>query len=156
MWWWARFSSKVLIIWSTLLHEMEVIPLRVIGESAMVDVEAILNRRPQVCLIDELARENPPEGRNRHRWQDVEEILAAGINVVPPLTCSMSAKSRTRWSASQAGARRTAYRPVLFQSADELVIVDVPAEEMLPESEATCRRRSSASCGNWRFCWPRT
>ena len=45
-------------------------------------MEAILKRNPQVCLIDELAKDNPPGSRHEHRWQDVEEICAHGINVI--------------------------------------------------------------------------
>ena len=39
-------------------------------------------RAPQVCLVDELARDNPPGSRYAHRWQEVEEIRAHGVNVV--------------------------------------------------------------------------
>ena len=47
-----------------------------------MDVEAILQRKPQICLVDGLAYDNPAGSRNAHRWQDVEELLAAGITVV--------------------------------------------------------------------------
>lgn len=49
---------------------------------AELDVEAVLARRPQVVLVDELAHTNTPGSRNAHRWQDVEEFLAAGITVI--------------------------------------------------------------------------
>ncbi|MGW2572019.1 ATP-binding protein [Streptomyces sp. NPDC001537] len=47
-----------------------------------MDVDAVLARRPQVALVDELAHTNVPGSRNAKRWQDVEELLAAGIDVV--------------------------------------------------------------------------
>ncbi|MFI9169698.1 DUF4118 domain-containing protein [Streptomyces lincolnensis] len=47
-----------------------------------MDVDAVLARRPQVALVDELAHTNIPGSRNAKRWQDVEELLAAGIDVV--------------------------------------------------------------------------
>ncbi|BFV56393.1 sensor histidine kinase KdpD [Kitasatospora sp. CMC57] len=47
-----------------------------------MDLDAILARRPQVALVDELAHTNIPGGRNAKRWQDVEELLAAGIDIV--------------------------------------------------------------------------
>src|SRR5579863_7747779 len=53
-----------------LIREFEVIPTL----HDAVNVEAILARCPHVCLMDELARDNPPGSRNAHRWQDVEEI----------------------------------------------------------------------------------
>ena len=50
-----------------------------------MDVDAILERRPQVALVDELAHTNVPGSRNEKRWQDVEELLEAGINVISTL-----------------------------------------------------------------------
>ncbi|MFE1444461.1 ATP-binding protein [Streptomyces sp. NPDC058739] len=47
-----------------------------------MDVDAVLARRPQVALVDELAHTNVPGSRNTKRWQDVEELLAAGIDVI--------------------------------------------------------------------------
>ncbi|MDR3034414.1 MAG: histidine kinase, partial [Kitasatospora sp.] len=47
-----------------------------------MDLDALLARRPQVALVDELAHTNIPGGRNAKRWQDVEELLAAGIDVI--------------------------------------------------------------------------
>src|ERR1700730_15367739 len=50
-----------------------------------MDLDAVLARRPQVALIDELAHSNVPGSRNDKRWQDVEELLDAGIDVVSTL-----------------------------------------------------------------------
>ncbi|MBT2675710.1 sensor histidine kinase KdpD [Streptomyces sp. ISL-14] len=47
-----------------------------------MDIDAVLARRPQVALVDELAHTNVPGSRNAKRWQDVEELLAAGIDVI--------------------------------------------------------------------------
>ncbi|GAA2841146.1 sensor histidine kinase KdpD [Kitasatospora sp. CM 4170] len=47
-----------------------------------MDVDALLARRPSVVLVDELAHTNIPGGRHAKRWQDVEELLAAGIDVI--------------------------------------------------------------------------
>jgi two-component system sensor histidine kinase KdpD len=47
-----------------------------------MDVDAVLERHPAVALVDELAHTNVPGGRNAKRWQDVEELLAAGIDVI--------------------------------------------------------------------------
>ncbi|MFF7984025.1 ATP-binding protein [Streptomyces sp. NPDC007901] len=53
------------------------------GEFAEMDLTAILDRRPQVAVVDEFAHTNVPgEGRNAKRWQDVEKLLAEGIDVV--------------------------------------------------------------------------
>ncbi len=47
-----------------------------------MDVDAVLARRPEVALVDELAHTNVPGGRNEKRWQDVQELLDAGIEVI--------------------------------------------------------------------------
>ncbi|WP_051469003.1 sensor histidine kinase [Actinomadura oligospora] len=69
-----------------LLDGMEVVPRRTVeyrgtafGE---LDVDAVIARRPRVALVDELAHTNVPGSRNAKRWQDVREILDAGIDVV--------------------------------------------------------------------------
>ena len=68
-----------------LLNQLEVIALRDVGGSPVMDLDAILRRHPGVCIIDGLAYDNPPGSRHDKRWQDVEEILAAGISVVTSL-----------------------------------------------------------------------
>ncbi|MCX5521898.1 DUF4118 domain-containing protein [Streptomyces bobili] len=69
-----------------MLHGLEQIPRKELAyrDSTFteMDVEAVLARRPQVALVDELAHTNIPGSRNAMRWQDVEELLAAGIDVV--------------------------------------------------------------------------
>ncbi|MGA5204085.1 ATP-binding protein [Streptomyces variegatus] len=69
-----------------LLHGLEQVPRRELeyrgGIFPEMDLDAVLARRPQVALVDELAHTNIPGSRNAKRWQDVEELLAAGIDVV--------------------------------------------------------------------------
>jgi len=69
-----------------MLHGLEQIPRKELEYRDSVftemDVDAVLARRPQVALVDELAHTNIPGSRNAKRWQDVEELLAAGIDVV--------------------------------------------------------------------------
>ncbi|KJK39629.1 histidine kinase [Streptomyces variegatus] len=69
-----------------LLHGLEQVPRRELeyrgGIFPEMDLDAVLARRPQVALVDELAHTNIPGSRNAKRWQDVEELLAAGIDVI--------------------------------------------------------------------------
>ncbi|MFJ3519693.1 MULTISPECIES: ATP-binding protein [unclassified Streptomyces] len=69
-----------------MLHGLELIERREIeyrgSTFTEMDVDAILSRRPAVALVDELAHTNVPGSRNAKRWQDVEELLQAGIDVV--------------------------------------------------------------------------
>ncbi len=71
------------------IGDLEVVPRRVLehrGSSiAEMDVDAVLHRRPDVVLVDEFAHTNVPGSRNEKRWQDVDAILAAGIDVISTL-----------------------------------------------------------------------
>ena len=68
------------------LEGLQVLPRRQVTHRGVtlseLDVEAVLARHPEVVVIDELAHTNVPGSRNAKRWQDVEEILRAGINVL--------------------------------------------------------------------------
>src|SRR6201999_3812782 len=69
-----------------LLEGVEIIPPRYVdyreGSFPELDVPAVLERHPQVVLVDELAHTNTPGSKNQKRWQDVEELLDAGITVI--------------------------------------------------------------------------
>ncbi len=69
-----------------MLDGIEVIPPRYVSYRGSnfpeLDIEAVLRRNPQVVLVDELAHTNTPGSKNAKRWQDVEELLDAGITVV--------------------------------------------------------------------------
>ncbi|GAA2490682.1 sensor histidine kinase KdpD [Streptomyces gobitricini] len=69
-----------------MLHGLEQVPRKELAHRGTVvaemDVDAVLERRPAVVLVDELAHTNVPGARNAKRWQDVEELLAAGIDVI--------------------------------------------------------------------------
>ncbi|GHH43270.1 two-component system sensor histidine kinase KdpD [Streptomyces umbrinus] len=69
-----------------MLHGLEQIPRKELEYRGTVftemDVDAVLARRPEVALVDELPHTNIPGSRNIKRWQDVEELLAAGIDVI--------------------------------------------------------------------------
>ena len=69
-----------------LLEGLEIVPRRVMTYRGTtfeeMDIDALLARKPQVALVDELAHTNIPGSRNTKRWQDVEELLEAGIDVI--------------------------------------------------------------------------
>src|SRR6187200_2487853 len=71
------------------IGDLEQVPLRTVEYRGAVlkdmDLDAVLRRRPQVVLVDEYAHTNAPGSRNEKRWQDIEELLAAGIDVVATL-----------------------------------------------------------------------
>jgi len=111
------------------LAALEVIPMLSIRGTTVMDVEAILRRRPQVCLVDGLAYDNPPGSRNAHRWQDVEELLRAGITVVGSVNLQYIEDQRDAVE-QLTGKRVTQVIPREFlNTADEIVIVDAPTEK---------------------------
>jgi two-component system, OmpR family, sensor histidine kinase KdpD len=71
------------------VRDLEVVPRKKISyrgrEFEEMDVDAILARKPQLALVDEIAHTNVPGSRNEKRWQDVDELLDAGIDVVTTL-----------------------------------------------------------------------
>jgi two-component system, OmpR family, sensor histidine kinase KdpD len=112
-----------------LLSTLEIIPTLSIKGTGVMDVEAILRRHPQICLVDGLAYDNPPGSRNAHRWQDVEELLAAGITVVGSVNLQYIEDQRDAVE-QLTGKRVTQTIPRGFlNTADEIVIVDAPTEK---------------------------
>lgn len=119
-----------------LLSTLEIIPTLNIRGVPVIDVPAILQRRPQVCLIDGLAYDNPPGSRNAHRWQDVEELLSARITIVASVNLQYIEDQREAVE-KLTGKRVTQTIPREFlNTADEIVIVDAP-------TEAATERRSA-------------
>jgi two-component system sensor histidine kinase KdpD len=114
-----------------LLQTIEVIPLKKVGDGEAMDVEAILRRHPQVCLVDGVAYDNPPGSKNSQRWLDVEELLAAGIVVITSLNLQ-HIEERREAVEKITGKHVTDTVPERFlYNADEIVIVDVPPELLL-------------------------
>src|SRR6266403_898106 len=66
----------------SLMRKLEVIPLKTVDHGTAIDVETLIRRHPAVCIIDGLAYNNPPGLRNPMRWQDVQDLLEAGIQVI--------------------------------------------------------------------------
>jgi len=119
-----------------LIREFEIIPSPGTGDTEALDVEAVLRRAPQVCLIDEMAKDNPPGSRHAHRWQDVEEIRSHGVNVVGAVNLQHIEEQQD--AVERITHRRSANSvPQRFiESADEIVIVDVPAENVTQHAQA--------------------
>lgn len=120
-----------------LIRQFEVIPARRLDQGETIDVETVIRRKPHVCLIDELARTNPTGARHNHRWQDVEEIRSGGVNVIGAV--NLQHISEQQDAVERITSRRSPYSvPQSFiESADEIVIVDVPAEELAQHGGVT-------------------
>lgn len=95
-----------------------------------MDLDAVLARKPQVALIDELAHTNVPGSRNPKRYQDVQDILAAGIHVITTLNIQhMESLYDTVEKATGVKIRERIPDTVLGE-ADQLVNVDLTTEDL--------------------------
>jgi two-component system, OmpR family, sensor histidine kinase KdpD len=115
-----------------LLKSLEIVPTVDLQGVPAIDVPAILRRHPEVCFIDGLGYDNP-RGRHSHRWQDVEELLAAGITVVTSVNLRHVDDQREAVE-KLIGQKVTEIVPREFlNTADEIVVVDAPTEGAPPE-----------------------
>jgi two-component system sensor histidine kinase KdpD len=111
-----------------ILKRLEVIPLRSVEGVPIIDLEAILRRHPEACIIDGLAYDNPPASRHPKRWQDVQELLEAGVSVITSLNLQYVSEQQAQVEMIT-GKRATQSVPESFiKIADEIVIVDAPEE----------------------------
>ena len=102
------------------------------------DIDKALARRPELLLLDELAHTNIPGSRHPKRWQDVEELLAAGIDVWTTLNIQhLEGLNDILQRITGVKVRETVPDHV-FEDADEIVLVDLPTDELL---EASRRRQ---------------
>lgn len=120
---------------AAMLGALEILPLKVLDYRGShlkeFDLNAALARRPALILVDELAHSNLPGSRHPKRWQDVEELLNAGINVFTTVNVQ-HLESLNDVVGGITGIRVTETLPdSVFDSADEVVLVDLPADELL-------------------------
>ena len=98
---------------------------------AEFDLDAALARKPALLLVDELAHTNAPGARHPKRWQDIEELLAAGIDVYTALNVQHLESLNdvvTRLTGIQV---RETVPDTVFDQADEVVLVDIPPDDLL-------------------------
>ncbi|MEV6613131.1 sensor histidine kinase KdpD [Streptomyces sp. NPDC051051] len=117
-----------------MLHGLEQVPRQEIEYRDTVftemDVDAVLRRAPAVALVDELAHTNVPGSRNSKRWQDVEELLAAGIDVVSTVNIQ-HLESLGDVVESITGVRQRETVPdEVVRRADQIELVDMSPEAL--------------------------
>ncbi len=124
---------------AALLDTLEQLPRRQVDYRGQVlselDVDALLARRPAIALIDELAHTNAPGSRHPKRWQDVVEVLDAGIDVVTTLNIQ-HVESLNDVVARITGVRVQETVPdQILQRADQIELIDLPPEELIKRLE---------------------
>jgi two-component system sensor histidine kinase KdpD len=118
-----------------MIGDLEVVPRQVVGyrgsQLEEMDLPTVLRRRPQVVLVDELAHTNVPgSGRNAKRWQDVLELLAAGLDVVTTVNIQ-HLESIAGEVEHMTGARvRERVPDWVVRQADQIELVDSSPEQL--------------------------
>ncbi len=112
----------------TLVQKLELVPMVQTLEGQALDVEAVLRRSPQVCVIDPLAAKNPPGSRNSHRWEDVQELLRNGISVLTSVNLLHVEEYKEKVQAITGKDTAETIPKSFLLAADEIVIVDVPTD----------------------------
>lgn len=122
------------------LSDLEVLPLAQVTYRGKVteefDIDGALARHPSLILVDELAHSNRHGSRHPKRWQDVDELLNAGIDVFTTVNVQ-HLESLNDVVGGITGIRVAETLPdTVFDMADEVVLVDVPADELLARLKA--------------------
>ncbi len=118
-----------------LLMGLELLPRRKIEHRGIdieeLDLDAALKQRPGLILIDELAHTNAPGSRHVKRWQDVEDLLAAGVDVFTTLNVQHLDSLNDVVAQITGIVVRETVPDSVFENADEVRVVDLPVAELL-------------------------
>ncbi len=119
---------------AALLDGLEIVPrARLSYRGATfeeMDVDAVLARRPQIALVDELAHTNVPGSRNAKRWQDVEELLDAGIDVISAVNIQHLESLNDVVEQITGVPQRETVPDAVVRAADQVELVDMTAEAL--------------------------
>lgn len=119
---------------AALIRDLEIIPLKEVPYRTVklyeMDVDAILARHPGTVVVDELAHTNVPGSRNRKRYEDVLELLDAGINVMTAVNIQHLETLNDAVSRSASTAIRETIPDSFLKRADEVANIDVPIDEL--------------------------
>src|SRR5208282_2661456 len=120
---------------SALVEGLEVLPRRMVeyhGRTiAEFDLDAALARKPALIVVDELAHTNAPESRHPKRWQDVQELLAAGIDVWTALNIQHLESLADVVSRISGVVVRETVPDRVLQEASDVVLVDITPDELI-------------------------
>jgi two-component system, OmpR family, sensor histidine kinase KdpD len=113
---------------------LEVVPRKRLeyrgGSFEEMDVDAVLARKPQIALVDELAHTNVPGSRNEKRWQDVAELLDAGIDVISAVNVQHLESVTDVVEQITGVVQRETVPDAVVRAADQVELVDMTAEAL--------------------------
>ena len=130
---------------SERLPQFEIIPPRVSDGGVAIDVPAVLERRPEVALVDGLAYGNPPGSRHPQRWQDVEDLLCGGVNVITSINLQFVQEKQAQVEAILGKSVRDSVPESFLREADEIELVDAPPEYCVTRLTDTSASPSAAA-----------
>jgi two-component system sensor histidine kinase KdpD len=117
-----------------LLDGLECIPRKKLpyrgSEWEEMDIDAVLARKPQIALVDELAHTNVPGSRHVKRWQDVEELLAAGIDVISAVNVQHLESVTDVVEQITGVPQRETVPDAVVRAADQVELIDMTAEAL--------------------------
>ena len=117
------------------IADLEIVPPRIIEYRGVklreMDLDAILARRPTVCLVDELAHTNVPGSKHPKRYQDVEELLLAGIHVITTVNVQHFESLYDEIERTTGVKVKERFPDRVLAEADQIVNVDVSVEDLL-------------------------
>ncbi len=123
-----------------LFEKFEILPQHVVGASGIsyqgMNLDLVLRRRPQLALVDNLARVNPPGLRHEARFLEVEELLNAGIDVYTTLDVYQIESQRDAVATLTGVEVRDIVPDRLIDDTDEFHLVDMPPQELLEQYAA--------------------
>ncbi|TAN40338.1 MAG: sensor histidine kinase KdpD [Nitrospirae bacterium] len=118
-----------------LLAGLEVVPRHPVEYRGAVlsefDIDAALKRKPEIVLMDELAHTNAPDSRHKKRWQDVYELLGAGISVYTTVNVQHLESLNDVVAQITGVTVRETIPDFLLDRADEIELVDLPPDDLL-------------------------
>ena len=119
---------------SALLDGLETIPRARLeyrgGTFEEMDLDAVLARRPEIALVDELAHTNVPGSRNEKRWQDIEELLDAGIDVISAVNIQHLESLNNVVEKITGVPQRETVPDAIVRAANQVEMVDMTPEAL--------------------------
>jgi len=139
-----------------LLDGLEIVPRRTVGhrghEFAEMDLDAVLARAPEVVVVDELAHTNVPGGRHEKRWQDIEDLLDAGIDVLSTVNVQHLQSLNDVVERITGVTQQETVPDEVVRRAEQLELVDITPEALrrrLAHGNVYPAERIDAALGNY-------
>jgi two-component system sensor histidine kinase KdpD len=141
---------------AALADGLEVVPRRNVEHSSLtlaeMDVGAVVKRAPEVALVDELAHTNAPGSHNEKRYQDIDEILASGIDVISTVNVQhLESLNDAVFELTDVRVRES-FPDRILDEADEVILVDLSPEslrERLQAGKVYPKERIDTALGNF-------